>query len=156
MKPIMAEDYTIRPITVDELAAFRRVHQHAFNSGPSVGPRWERVRRQFEPDRSLAAIDPAVPGDGPVGTTGVYSLRMTVPGAVLPVAGVSMVSVLPTHRRRGVLRSLMHRQLAGLAERGEEPIAALWASETPIYAALRLRPGLIQRLLRVRAGRGRP
>jgi predicted acetyltransferase len=47
-----------------------------------------------------------------------------VPGVVLPVAGVSMVSVLPTHRRRGVLRSLMHRQLAGIAERGEEPVAA--------------------------------
>jgi predicted acetyltransferase len=60
-------------------------------------------------------------------------LRMTVPGAVLPVAGVSAVSVLPSHRRRGVLRSLMRRQLADLAARGQEPIAALWASETPIY-----------------------
>jgi predicted acetyltransferase len=129
----MAEDYPIRPITVDELAAFRRVHQHAFNTGPAAGARWERARRQFEPDRSLAAFDPAVAGDGPVGTTGIYSLRMTVPGAVLPVAGVSMVSVLPTHRRRGVLRSLMHRQLADIAGRGEEPVAALWASETPIY-----------------------
>jgi predicted acetyltransferase len=59
---------------------------------------------------------------------------MTVPGANLPVAGVSAVSVLPSHRRQGVLRSLMHRQLADIAARGEEPIAALWASETPIYA----------------------
>jgi predicted acetyltransferase len=58
---------------------------------------------------------------------------MSVPGAVLPVAGVSAVSVLPSHRRRGVLRSLMRRQLADIAARGEEPIAALWASETPIY-----------------------
>jgi predicted acetyltransferase len=68
-----------------------------------------------------------------VGTTGVYSLRMAVPGAVLPVAGVTAVSVLPTHRRRGVLRSLMHRQLADIAARGEEAVAALWAAETPIY-----------------------
>ncbi len=58
---------------------------------------------------------------------------MAVPGAVLPVAGVTAVSVLPTHRRRGILRSLMHRQLADIAARGEEPIAALWASETPLY-----------------------
>jgi predicted acetyltransferase len=56
-----------------------------------------------------------------------------VPGALLPVAGVTAVSVLPSHRRRGVLRSLMHRQLADIAAGGEEPIAALWASETPIY-----------------------
>ena len=27
----------------------------------------------------------------------------------------------------------MHRQLADIAARGEEPVAALWASETPIY-----------------------
>ena len=58
---------------------------------------------------------------------------MTVPGAVLPVAGVSAVAVLPTHRRRGVLRSLMHRQVADIAARGEEPVAALWAAEAPIY-----------------------
>jgi predicted acetyltransferase len=44
-----------------------------------------------------------------------------------------MVGVLPTYRRRGILRALMNRQLADIAERAEEPIAALWASETPIY-----------------------
>jgi predicted acetyltransferase len=58
---------------------------------------------------------------------------MAVPGAVLPVAGVSYVSVLPTHRRRGILRSMMRRQLTDIAARGEEPVAALWASEAPLY-----------------------
>ena len=58
---------------------------------------------------------------------------MAVPGAVLPVAGVTMVAVLPTHRRRGILRSMMHRQLADIAARAQEPIAALWAAETPLY-----------------------
>ena len=58
---------------------------------------------------------------------------MAVPGAVLPVAGVSYVSVLPTYRRRGILRSLMRRQLSDIATRAKEPIAALWASETPLY-----------------------
>jgi predicted acetyltransferase len=134
MNSTMAEEYPIRPVTGDEHAAFLRVQQHAFNTGPS-SPAWqERALRQFEPDRSLAAVDAALPaGEEIVGTTGAYSLRMTVPGAVLPVAGVTAVSVLPSHRRRGVLRSLMHRQIAGLADRGEEPVAALWASEAPIY-----------------------
>ena len=130
----MAEQSAIRPISDDEYVAFRRVQQHAFNTGPAPAANLPRVRRQFERDRSLAAFDPARPAeDGPVGTTGIYSLRMAVPGAMLPVAGVTMVSVLPTHRRRGILRSLMLRQLADIAERGEEPIAALWASETPLY-----------------------
>jgi predicted acetyltransferase len=133
-KSIMADQSAIRPISDDEYVAFRRVQQHAFNTGPSPAANLPRVRRQFERDRSLAAFDPGQPAEaGPVGTAGVYSLRMTVPGAMLPVAGVTMVSVLPTHRRRGILRSLMRRQLADIAERGEEPIAALWASETPLY-----------------------
>jgi len=135
MNSIMADPFPIRPITAGEYADFRRVHDHAFNSGPVSAVRWARALRQFEPDRSLAAFDGALPADEAlVGTTGVYDLRMTVPGAALPVAGVTAVSVLPSHRRRGVLRSLMHRQVADIAARGEEPIAALWASETPIYA----------------------
>jgi predicted acetyltransferase len=134
MNTIMADPYPIRPLTAGEFAAFRRVHQHAFNSGPLAGAQAERRLRQFEPERSLAAVDAALPaGEELAGITGVYSLRMTVPGAVLPVAGVCAVAVLPTHRRRGVLRSLMHRQLADIAARGEEPIAALWAAEAPIY-----------------------
>ena len=131
----MADEYQIRPISADEYDGFRRVHEHAFNSGPLLPTRLALKLRQFEPDRSLAALDASLPaGEAIVGTTGVYSLRMTVPGTMLPVAGVTDVSVLPSHRRRGVLRSLMHRQLADIAARGEEPVAALWASETPIYA----------------------
>ena len=132
---IMADPFPLRPVTADEHAGFRRVHQHAFNGGPPSPARVARILRQFEPPRSLAAFDETLPAaESVVGTTGVYSLRMTVPGAVLPVAGVTAVSVLPSHRRRGVLRSLMHRQLADIAARGEEPVAALWASETPIYS----------------------
>jgi predicted acetyltransferase len=130
----MADQYVIRPISDDEYAAFRRVHDHSFNSSPAPAARWPRLRRQFEAERSLAAFDPGLSaGRGLVGTTGVYSFRMAVPGAVFPVAGVTAVSVLPTHRRRGILRALMSRQLADIAARGEEPIAALWASETPLY-----------------------
>jgi predicted acetyltransferase len=58
---------------------------------------------------------------------------MTVPGgAPLPTAGVTVVGVLPTHRRRGILRSMMRAQLDDVHERGE-PLAALWASEETIY-----------------------
>jgi predicted acetyltransferase len=126
----MADPFPLRRVTDDEYSAFRLVHQHAFNSAGASPAREARHRRMTDLDRSLGAFD----GAQLVGTTGIYSLRMAVPGAVLPVAGVSAVSVLPTHRRRGVLRSLMRRQLTDIAARGEEPVAALWASETPIYS----------------------
>jgi predicted acetyltransferase len=41
--------------------------------------------------------------------------------------------VLPSHRRRGVLTSIMRRQLADVRDRGE-PLAVLWASEATIYS----------------------
>ena len=53
-------------------------------------------------------------------------------GAQLPMAAVAMVTVHPTHRRRGVLRSMMAAQLDDVAQRGE-PLAGLTASEASIY-----------------------
>ena len=55
-----------------------------------------------------------------------------MPGGTLPCGGVTVVGVSPTHRRRGVLRTMMDAQLRDIHERGE-PIAALWASEETIY-----------------------
>ncbi|HEX8007970.1 MAG TPA: GNAT family N-acetyltransferase, partial [Trebonia sp.] len=130
----MAEPYPIRPVTLDEFTAFRAVDEHAFNGGPPSERELPLIRRLFEAERSLAAFDPALPASaGPVGVAGAYTFRMGVPGGLVPTAGVSYVAVLPTYRRRGILRSLMRRQLADISAMGE-PIAALWASETPLYA----------------------
>ncbi|MBV9206404.1 MAG: GNAT family N-acetyltransferase [Actinobacteria bacterium] len=124
-----AGPYPIRPITEDEFDRFHAVDEHAFHgSPPSEGDRRQLLDR-FEFDRSLAAFD----GGAPVGITSVFSFRLSVPGPdALPAAGVTFVAVLPTYRRRGVLRSLMRRQLADVRERGE-PLAVLWASESVIY-----------------------
>jgi predicted acetyltransferase len=121
--------YPIRPIEENELDDFLNVDEHAFNTSP-----WSDSDRQvgadlFEFDRTLAAFD----GSTPVGVTMCYTFRLSVPGQeLLPAAGVTFVAVLPTHRRRGVLSSLMRRQLADVRDRGE-PLAILWASEAVIY-----------------------
>jgi len=88
-------------------------------------PSWEAV---FEADRAVAAYD----GDRIVGTAGIFSFDLTIPGAVAPSAGVTIVGVHPTHRRRGVLRRMMRFQLDQVHERGEAT-AILWASEGSIY-----------------------
>jgi predicted acetyltransferase len=67
-----------------------------------------------------------------VGGAATFAFNTTVPGGDLPTAGVSVVGVFPTHRRRGVLRSLMRAQLDEAHERGD-PLASLWASEETIY-----------------------
>jgi predicted acetyltransferase len=68
-----------------------------------------------------------------VGGAGGFPFEMSVPGgARLLCAGTTVVGVAPTHRRRGVLRSMMRAHLDDAHERGE-PLAALWASEDTIY-----------------------
>ncbi|HEY7420429.1 MAG TPA: GNAT family N-acetyltransferase [Gaiellaceae bacterium] len=67
-----------------------------------------------------------------VGGAGAFPFELSVPGGSLACAGVTAVGVHPTHRRRGVLRTMMDAQLRDVHERGE-PIAALWASEETIY-----------------------
>ncbi|MFC4123233.1 GNAT family N-acetyltransferase [Nonomuraea zeae] len=119
--------YPIRPIDESEWPAFAGVLQEAFNWTPHP-TQTERFKSETEFDRTLAAFD----GDVIAGVTSIFSFTMTVPGAQLPVAGVTSVSVLPSHRRRGVLTSLMRRQLADIRERGES-VAALYASEATIY-----------------------
>jgi len=122
--------YPIRPIGPDEFDSFQLVDQHGFNAGPMTDGDRRLVLSRFEFDRSLAAFD----GGTPVGIAGAYSFRLSVPGSeLLPAAGVTWVSVLPTYRRRGVLSSIMRRQLEDVRGRGE-PLAVLWASEAAIYS----------------------
>src|SRR3982751_4467 len=75
-------------------------------------------------ERMHAAFD----GAKIVGGAGAFPFELSVPGGTLPCAGVTVVGVLPTHRRRGILGKMMRTQLESIRERGE-PIAALWASE---------------------------
>jgi len=61
-----------------------------------------------------------------------FPMEVTTPGGRVKAAGVTMVGVQPTHRRRGVLTAMMRRQLDDCRARGE-PLAYLWASEERIY-----------------------
>ena len=122
--------YPIRPVSSEEFDAFHTVVMHAFHGSPLSPDDRQLVTARLEFDRSLAAFD----GGTPVGTAGAYTFQLTVPGSqVLPAAGVAWVAVLPSHRRRGVLSSMMRRQLADIRDRGE-PLAVLWASESLIYS----------------------
>ena len=87
-----------------------------------------RFSQLLPAERMHAALD----GEQIVGGAGVFPFELTVPGGSLPCAGVTVVGVLPTHRRRGALAAMMRAQLDDVHARGE-PIAALWASEETIY-----------------------
>lgn len=117
----------VRPVSSGEFGDW--VAAVAVGFGRDV---WEedvgRRRAVAELDRTLAAFD----GAEIVGTANAYSRELSVPGGCVGAAFVTAVSVLPTHRRRGILTRMMRRQLDDVRERGE-PVAVLGASESGIY-----------------------
>jgi predicted acetyltransferase len=121
-------EYEIRNISEAELEPYSMQISRTF--GHDYHPEYLDVRKQlFEFDRNLATLD----GGQIVGTAGIYSFQMQVPGGeALGCAGVTMVTVRSTHRRQGVVTALMRRQLHDVRDAGE-PLAALWASESSIY-----------------------
>ncbi|MEP7378799.1 MAG: GNAT family N-acetyltransferase [Chloroflexota bacterium] len=118
----------IRPVPADDLRLYIDTVNVAFGE-PTDDAQFELDRKLLEPERVLGAYD----GETLVGGGAAFSFRMTVPGgARVRTAGVTGVGVMPTHRRQGILRDLMARQLEDVRRNGE-PLAALVASEGSIY-----------------------
>jgi predicted acetyltransferase len=117
----------IRVCEPDELKVGLTPIFHFFGSTPSDDG-VAALARVLPADRMHMALD-----DGAtVGGAGVFPFELTVPGGRVRAAGVTVVGVLPTHRRRGILRQMMRAQLDDIHDRGE-PVAYLWASEPTIY-----------------------
>jgi predicted acetyltransferase len=117
----------IRPARPEEFPAVVAPIMHYFGQSPS--PEFaERFGPILPPDRIHVAFE-----DGEVvGSGGAFPFEIGVPGGLARAAGTTLVGVLPTHRRRGILRGLMRAQLDDVHERGE-PLAYLWASQDALY-----------------------
>jgi predicted acetyltransferase len=121
--------YELRPIGPDEVDAFLHALHEAFHEDPH--PEHIALSAKYiDPERTLVAYE-----DGRIVATSIAHAfrRLTIPGAHVPMAGISGVGVLPVHRGRGLLGRMMHGLLEATHERGTEAIAGLWASEAGIY-----------------------
>ncbi len=121
-------DIQIRAVTQEELRQLYRHLAMAFGDGDGNDEDYAHFCATAEIDRTRCAFD----GKHLVGTLGTYSLDLTVPAGSARMAGTTWVTVLPTHRRRGILRRLMTAHFQDAREQGE-PFAGLWASEAGIY-----------------------
>ena len=119
---------TIRSITPGELPRMLANLGSGIAGNPIPAEDGDRFATVLDLDRVFCAFD----DDEMVGTSANFTFTMTVPGGEAGCAGVTMVTVLPTHRRRGLLNQMMRRLLDDARSRGE-PLAALWASEESIY-----------------------
>lgn len=133
----------IRRVRPDEVAKFVAVERDAFSSFFSGDE--ENEQRLLDGALLHAAYDNEM-----IGTAGAFDFDVIVPGGEIKAAGITMVGVLPTHRRRGALTGLMRAQLEDV-HRYKRPIAMLFASEAAIYP--RFGYGLASLQLELRAER---
>jgi len=119
-----------RDIDWVEFSEFLGVLERCMGRWPPPVEKIERERGRLHLDRNCAAVDQGKI----VGTASSRQRQLTLPGGhTVSVAGVTRVSVLPTHRRRGIGTQLVKQQLKMAMEQGE--IAAiLIPSESGIYA----------------------
>ena len=122
--------FEIRTITDDEVPTFRDVVMTGFGDETESDPDGaQRMRALVPTSQCWAAFD----GGTIVATAATLDHSVVVPGGgTLAMAGLTMVTVRPTHRRRGVLRALMGRHLDDARARGI-PTSGLWSSEAAIY-----------------------
>lgn len=121
------DELRIRNLTDDDAEGFRACVDVAFHETTTddVHRRWWQL---LDLERTLVVLD----GDRIVATSSAFPQRLSVPGGELGCAGVTVVTVLPTHRRRGILTRMMARLFEQAAAAGE-PLAGLWAAEGGIY-----------------------
>jgi predicted acetyltransferase len=126
-----------RRVRDEELPEFVETMSAAFLERPDVDKVTAEVRPLWDLERVWAAFE-----DGSMrGTFRSWATELTVPGGKrLPAAAVSAVTVLPTHRRRGILSGMVAAEHGAIRERGEA-IALLYASEYPIYGRFGYGPG---------------
>jgi predicted acetyltransferase len=138
--------FSIRRFDEDEFEAVAAVQGEGFGFD-AVADELEVYRKLIEFDRTSAAVD----GERIVGTAGSVSFELTMPGGLaVPVAGLTAVSVLPTHRRRGILTSMIEHQTRDSIERGES-MSILWASEAAIYQRFGYGPATYSAWMRTEA-----
>ncbi|GAA0601905.1 GNAT family N-acetyltransferase [Kribbella sandramycini] len=141
----------IRPITQAEAVEYLRVLPYV-NGFPQEEPEpaaWYAGRAAWSPQRPATAAEveryaedllgegfrpQAAFVDGKIaGGSAIVAVELTLPGGrQVPMGGVTATAVLPTYRRRGLLRRIMGAMLDDCRERGEF-VAGLSASEATIY-----------------------
>jgi predicted acetyltransferase len=120
-------DVEVRPIAPDELTPLLQTQAQGFGVRLTESDA-EAERKIFELGTPLAAFD----GKEIVGGLAACPLELTVPGNVLQTTGVVSAAVVPTRRRRGILRSLLVAHLEEARDAGQAA-SLLWASEAAIY-----------------------
>ena len=123
----------VHPLPIEALEGWARTMAITFLDSPEAEDqrRWrDAMRLLWTPEHYWGARD----GDQWVGTLGASTQGLTVPGtdARIPADALTMVTVAATHRRRGLLTTMLTDSLTTARDRGDA-VSMLWAAEWAIY-----------------------
>lgn len=117
----------IRPAAPEEMDAYRRVALASLVLSPEQAP--PSAIQAISPAMTLCAFV-----DGRLATSyAAWPLKMRLNGQVASTAGITFVGTLPQYRQSGCLRQVITRHFERLHVAGEQPLAALIASQAAIY-----------------------
>jgi predicted acetyltransferase len=122
-------EFVVRRLTPEELSSFVTHVLTTFGADRDLDPEAESRLRALLP---LARCHGGFAGATMVATAAAFPLRLTVPGGDLAMAGLTCVTVAPTHQRRGLLRRLLAAHLAD-ADAAGEAVSGLYASQGGLY-----------------------
>lgn len=141
---------TIGTLAPERLGELAEVDGVVFHYAPTAEDRDLYWARMLEPGRAWAA-DYA---GAMVGTCASHTLRVAVPGgADVAAAGVAVVGVLPTHRRRGIMGRLLAQLFDDARGRGEL-LALLCPTEGAIYGRYGFGPAVLRTRLEIDTAHG--
>ena len=120
----------VRTITASEVAPWIDAMRAGFLNEPVTSTAEAEWRGSFfDLDHTWGAFD----GDRVVGTLRSFDTKLTVPGGRdVPATALTHVTVLASHRRRGLLSRMILDDLDACARRGDA-VSVLVAAEYPIY-----------------------
>ncbi|WP_349427984.1 GNAT family N-acetyltransferase [Microbacterium sp. LWS13-1.2] len=127
-------DYRRLEVDGDGFVGWLQSVVRGFQDGERTDEQVAATRDRSGYRRLTGVYDPAGPmADAPVATIASWLGELTVPGgAAIPSCAISAVTVAPTHRRRGVARSMLEGELRAAHGAGI-PMAMLTVSESPLY-----------------------
>ena len=141
-KKLAADNLGMQLVDTGDTAQYEtwvQVANRGFHGSPLNEDQSTVMREAMATRRTTGVYD----GEEPVGTVNAFPSPVTVPGgAQLPAWAISMVTVAPTHRRRGIARELLESELRAAKELGI-PMAMLTVSESTIYGRFGFAPAVM-------------
>ena len=132
-------NYTVRPLTIDDIDQYNALLRYAFQVTEQelseTGWKNDEIKRSKFPVLQRADVLGCFSGDDLVSQFAVYPLEMNIYNVKYPVGFVTSVCTYPEHTGHGIMKRLMIQSLTRMRE-NHRPFALLYPYSIPLYRRL--------------------